>query len=128
LRGRVDEAHLKRIASRLMKSVPGTPPPPSHAPSQQANDVPLATTEEGRHAQALEDLIVQTEIFLQYSLQSKALERLQKIANTFPGEEERNTRLRNLYQLANWWPQGAPPPSAELPPALEAPTVEAQAV
>ena len=40
--------------------------------------------------QALEDLIVQTEIFLQYSLQAKRLERLQKIAAMFPGEEERN--------------------------------------
>ena len=44
--------------------------------------------------QALEDLIVQTEIFLQYSLQAKALERLQKIAAMFPGEEERHPRLR----------------------------------
>src|SRR2546429_4179885 len=35
----------------------------------------------------------QTEIFLQYSLQSKALERLQKIAAMFPGEEVRNARL-----------------------------------
>jgi diguanylate cyclase (GGDEF)-like protein len=69
-----------------------------------------------RHAQALEDLIVQTEIFLQYSLQNKALERLQKIAATFPGEEGRNTRLRNLYQTANWWPPGSSRPKAE-PPA-----------
>ena len=58
--------------------------------------------------QALEDLIVQTEIFLQYSLQAKAMERLQKIAAMFPGEEERYPRLRNLYELANWWPEGAP--------------------
>ena len=54
--------------------------------------------------QALDDLIVQTEIFLQYSLQSKAVERLQKIASMFPGEEARNPRLQNLYQMANWWP------------------------
>ena len=46
--------------------------------------------------QALDDLIVQTEIFLQYSLQAKAMERLQKIAAMFPGEEERNARLQNL--------------------------------
>src|SRR6266478_4743390 len=91
LRGRVDEVHLKRIASRLL--------------------------------QALEDLIVQTEIFLQYSLQNKALERLQRIAAMFPGEEERNARLSNLYQMANWWPQGPPKPKAEpaaAPPAESA--------
>jgi hypothetical protein len=46
--------------------------------------------------QALEDLIVQTEIFLQYSLQAKAVDRLQKIAEMFPGEEETNARLKNL--------------------------------
>ncbi len=73
--------------------------------------------------QALEDLIVQTEIFLQYSLQNKALERLQKIAATFPGEEERNTRLRNLYQTANWWPTGSSRPKAE--PAAPIRQVEA---
>jgi len=41
---------------------------------------------------------------LQYSLQAKALDRLQKIAEMFPGEEENNARLKNLYQTANWWP------------------------
>ena len=127
LRGHVDEAFLKRVASRMATSAALSAAPPRSTPGQSAAPV-QPVTEEGRKLQALEDLIVQTEIFLQYSLQSKALERLQKIANTFPGEEERNTRLRNLYQLANWWPQGAPPPSAELPPASEAPTVEAQAV
>ena len=77
--------------------------------------------------QALEDLIVQTEIFLQYSLQNKALERLQKIAAMYPGEEERNARLSNLYQMANWWPQGAPKPKKEPAAAPATPLVEAQA-
>jgi len=57
--------------------------------------------------QALDDLIVQTEIFLQYSLHAKAVERLQKIASMFPGEEAHNPRLQNLYQMANWWPKTA---------------------
>jgi diguanylate cyclase (GGDEF)-like protein len=75
--------------------------------------------------QALEDLIVQTEIFLQYSLQNKALERLRKIAATFPGEEERNPRLRNLYQTANWWPEGASKDKAEaIPVVAESPVKE----
>jgi len=38
----------------------------------------------------------------------------------FPGEEERNARLSNLYQMANWWPQGAPKPKAT-PAAAQAP-------
>src|SRR6266403_5554333 len=108
LRGRVDEAHLKRIASRLLKSSTPTPGHTSHAPPAQAPEAPSPGSEEGRQLQALEDLIVQTEIFLQYSLQNKALDRLQKIAEMFPREEEKNVRLQNLYQTANWWPQGAP--------------------
>lgn len=76
--------------------------------------------------QALEDLIVQTEIFLQYSLQSKALERLQKIAAMFPGEEDRNARLHNLYQLANWWPKSQGKPAEPKPKVSSVPVVEAQ--
>ena len=132
LRGRVDEAHLKRIASRLLKSSTPTPGHTSHAPPAQAPEAPSPGSEEGRQLQALEDLIVQTEIFLQYSLQNKALERLQRIAAMFPGEEERSARLANLYQMANWWPKGTPqartepspvPPAAPLAPA--APVAEA---
>jgi len=127
LRGRVDEAYLKRIASRLTKSSTGAPP----VQATTAQSVPGAapTTAEGRHMQALEDLIVQTEIFLQYSLQNKALERLQKIAAMFPGEEERNARLSNLYQVANWWPPGAvkPKPKTEQGPATVSATPAASA-
>ncbi len=112
LRGKVDEAQLKRIASRLLKSGTPTPGHASHAHHAQAPPAPSPGGEEGRQLQALEDLIVQTEIFLQYALHNKALERLQKIAAMFPGEEERNARLSNLYQMANWWPQGAPKPKA----------------
>src|SRR5438046_2853319 len=133
LRGRVDDSHLKQIASRLVKS---STPMPGHAtpqaPAGQASTAPSPGSEEGRQLQALEDLIVQTEIFLQYSLQNKALERLQRIAAMFPGEEERSARLANLYQMANWWPKGTPqartepspvPPAAPLAPA--APVAEA---
>src|SRR5258705_5493252 len=123
LRGRVDEVHLKRIASRLLKSGTPTPGHASHTPPPQNANAPSPVSEEGRQLQALEDLIVQTEIFLQYSLQNKALERLQRIAAMFPGEEERNARLSNLYQMANWWPQGTP--KAKKEPAPAAPVVAA---
>jgi diguanylate cyclase (GGDEF)-like protein len=115
LQGRADDALLKRLAGRLTKS--GTSAPPRHVQTQSSTADTVSTSPspagDPRHLQALEDLIVQTEIFLQYSLQNKALERLQKIAATFPGEEERNTRLRNLYQTANWWPAGSARPKAE---------------
>jgi diguanylate cyclase (GGDEF)-like protein len=123
LRGKVDETHLKRIASRLMKSSTPTPGHTSQTPPAQAPAGPSPGSEEGRQLQALEDLIVQTEIFLQYSLQNKALERLQRIAAMFPGEEERSARLSNLYQMANWWPPGSPKlktETAAAPPAVPA--------
>ncbi len=135
LRGHVDEAFLKRVGGRLAKSMSTAPPPPAHTGAGAGVAQAAPSTEEGRHAQALEDLIVQTEIFLQYSLQAKALERLQKIAAMFPGEEARNARLQNLYQMANWWPPGAAKPkqepaaaSAPAAPAAAAPVVEAQPV
>jgi diguanylate cyclase (GGDEF)-like protein len=104
LKGRVDEAYYKRASARLARSGTAT----SSTQQQARHTEPGASgpqAEGGRKLQALEDLIVQTEIFLQYSLQSKALERLQKIASMFPGEEENHPRLRNLYQTANWWPE-----------------------
>ncbi len=109
LRGKADDAFLNRVSGRVSKS--------SHVASPQAHQPQKAMTqatpqggvEEAKQGQALEDLIVQTEIFLQYSLHAKAQERLQKIAASFPGEEEKNARLRNLYETANWWPQGAKP-------------------
>jgi diguanylate cyclase (GGDEF)-like protein len=114
LQGRVDDSILKRLGARLSKSGTAGPPRSVHTQSSTADTVSTSASTGGdaRHMQALEDLIVQTEIFLQYSLQNKALERLQKIAATFPGEEERNTRLRNLYQTANWWPAGSSRPKA----------------
>jgi diguanylate cyclase (GGDEF)-like protein len=131
LRGHVDEAFLKRVGGRLAKSMSTAPPPPSNAGAGGSVSQGPPNTEEARNAQALEDLIVQTEIFLQYSLQAKALERLQKIAIMFPGEEERNARLQNLYQMASWWPPGAAKPNQEaVAPAAPppAPIVEAQPV
>jgi diguanylate cyclase (GGDEF)-like protein len=104
LRGHADEAFLRRVAGRMARTANLQA---SNAPTRKLGAAPEATagTEEAKKGQALDDLIVQTEIFLQYSLQNKAIERLQKIAAMFPGEEEHNPRLQNLYQMANWWPK-----------------------
>jgi diguanylate cyclase (GGDEF)-like protein len=115
LQGRADESLLNRFSARLSKSGTSAPPRSVQTEASTADSLraSASTGGEGKHLHALEDLIVQTEIFLQYSLQNKALERLQKIAATFPGEEERNARLRNLYQTANWWPPGSSRPKAQ---------------
>lgn len=113
LRGRVEDAYVNRLSSRMMKAGQATGGQAPRTGLSQGAAGRLADSEGGRQMQALEDLIVQTEIFLQYSLHSKALERLQKIASLFPGEEARNARLSSLYQTANWWPPGAQKPKDE---------------
>ena len=128
LLGKVDDAFLRRISSRLSKQGSANTSRQVQAQASSADsssNITSSVTKPGQQSQALEDLIVQTEIFLQYSLQSKAQERLQKIASLFPGEEERNTRLRNLYQTANWWPAGARRTRAPEPPVAAPPRVEA---
>src|SRR5208282_5987243 len=89
----------------------GTHAAEAQPPVAEGSSPPVS--EEQSSPGSLDDLMVQAEIFLQYSLQPKAVERLQRIAGLFPGEEKRNQRLRNLYQLANWWPEG----SSETPSA-----------
>ena len=126
LRGKADASFVQRIASRLTRS--GTTISTSETePQAGPRSVPESSapaTEEGRRMQTLEDLIVQTEIFLQYSLQNKAMDRLHKIAELFPGEEEKNSRLRNLYQTANFWPQGVPAKKVEAARPATAPPAE----
>jgi diguanylate cyclase (GGDEF)-like protein len=126
LRGHADEAFLRRVSGRMARTANvqtrNTTPPKARA-SQELEGPPPAT-DEGRKMQALDDLIVQTEIFLQYSLQAKAVERLQKIAAMFPGEEARIPRLQNLYQTANWWPKTAVKPEAPKKSAGGAPVIE----
>ncbi len=108
------------------------PPPPSHTGTGASVAQPQPSTEEARHAQALEDLIVQTEIFLQYSLQTKALERLQKIASMFPGEEERNARLAKSVSdgelVASWRSQTEARTCCAPRRTAPTPVVEAQPV
>jgi diguanylate cyclase (GGDEF)-like protein len=130
LKGKAEDGFLRRVASRLTKSgtnAGSTESGPAVGPATKVPEPANPVTEAGRRMQALEDLIVQTEIFLQYSLQNKAVERLQKIAEIFPGEEEKNERLRKLCQTANWWPKGAPPKKAEAPKGSGVPAQEGAA-
>jgi diguanylate cyclase (GGDEF)-like protein len=121
LEGKADPGFLQNILARAAKAATVSTRTDGFTgagrePSENAVGVP----EEVRAQQALEDLVVQVEIFLQYSLLSKAVERLERIAELFPGEEEKNERLRALYERANWWPKGGgrkPAPRAAAPAA-----------
>ncbi len=108
LRGRASDDFLKRVKTRLSNVAthssdgPGKEQQSAALQSVQPQQ-PLLESIESR--QTLEDLLVQAEIFVQYSLQSKAIERLQRIAEMFPGEEDHNERLRGLFDAAHWWPE-----------------------
>src|SRR5580692_8451187 len=123
LEGKADPGFLQNILARAAKAATVSTRTDGFTgagrePSENAPGVP----EEVRAQQALEDLVVQVEIFLQYSLQSKAVERLERIAELFPGEEEKNERLRALYERANWWPKGGPKPAPVAQPTAAAPS------
>ena len=99
LEGKADPGFLQNILARAAKAATVSTRTEGFTgagrePSENSASVP----EEIRAQQALEDLVVQVEIFLQYSLQSKAVERLERIAELFPGEEEKNERLRALVR------------------------------
>lgn len=121
LRGKVDNARYRSIASRIASSatVPGQASA-SAAGEEQVTDV--STLDPGRRQALLEDMIVQVEIFLQYALRAKAVEKLEQVYKVFPGEEGRNQRLHRLYELAQYFPpglKGPPPPGGA--PAMGAP-------
>lgn len=105
LQGRVEPDYLQTLTGRLSKAASqGSETQPPERTLREEGSPP---SDEPSPHRTLDDLIVQAEIFLQYSLQGKAVERLQHIAEQFPGEEEHNERLRTLYEQADWWPAGS---------------------
>ena len=117
LQGRADEAFLSRLRSRLTNAAThGSQATAQERPRETGREPSTVLLEDVHSGQTLEDLLVQAEIFVQYSLQSKAIERLQRIAELFPGEEQNNERLQGLFEAAHWWPQeGAIQPKVERP-------------
>jgi diguanylate cyclase (GGDEF)-like protein len=105
LRGRIDENRFQVIASRFT-SATKTDQQPS-----RSEEVTLGTA-------ALQDLMLQAEILVQYGMKTKAIERLQRIQELFPHEEDRNEDLQRLYIAAGMTPKyagAAPVPPASVP-------------
>ena len=127
LKGKVDEPRFRSVASRISSGATVTGQASVFSKSEAKVEEAEAAPSGPAQAQAvLEDLIVQAEIFVQYSLKAKAIEKLQKIHQMFPGEGSRNERLYKLFELSGYMPPGvtAPPPGggpAEAGPAAAAP-------
>jgi diguanylate cyclase (GGDEF)-like protein len=86
LRGKIDENRFRVIASRFTSMAKPAEPAKTEGPTLGAA--------------ALQDLMLQAEILVQYGMRSKAIERLQRIQELFPREEERNQDLQQLYLAA----------------------------
>jgi diguanylate cyclase (GGDEF)-like protein len=111
LKGKVDDARFRVIAARFSSA-------------SKAPEVPAAEDNRTLGASTLQDLMLQAEILVQYGMRNKAVERLQRIQELFPREEERNEDLQRLYLSAGVTPRyagAAPLPPAAVPAASPAP-------
>jgi tetratricopeptide (TPR) repeat protein len=95
LRGKIDDQRFDVIASRFT------------AQKKETDQQTVKVQEPTLGAAALQDLMLQAEILVQYGMKSKAIERLQRIQELFPREEERNQELQKLYIAAGIEPKYA---------------------
>jgi tetratricopeptide (TPR) repeat protein len=111
LKGKIDENKFKEISSRFTSTAP------SAAEKAIEHEATLG-------ASTLQDLMLQAEILVQYGMRNKAVERLQRIQELFPREEERNEDLQRLYMAAGMTPSysGSAPlvATAPIPAAVPA--------
>jgi diguanylate cyclase (GGDEF)-like protein len=115
LKGKIDQGKFDAIASRF-------------TPVSKPTITPTHEQEATLGAATLQDLMLQAEILVQYGMRNKALERLQRIQELFPREEERNEDLQRLYLAAGMTPSyagPAPRAAAAVPAAVAAPAVVA---
>jgi diguanylate cyclase (GGDEF)-like protein len=125
LKGRVSEELLSRVKARLSNVATHRNDIPAMERRQGKSAEPVKVVqEEVQTGQTLEDLLVQAEIFVQYSLQSKAIERLQRIVELFPGEAGNNERLQGLFEAAHWWPEAGAAPAQRKPAEVPRPAAE----
>ncbi len=115
LKGKIDDNRYQVIASRFTGAAPAAP---------------ARSEEKSLGAGTLQDLMLQAEILVQYGMRNKALERLQRIQQLFPHEEDRNPELQQLYMSAGMMPQyggvqAAPTPVRPAP--IQAPAASAPA-
>ena len=100
LRGRIDDHAYSRIANRFHR----TENKPESASVAAPEPEIAAPTRGESEPTVLEDFILQAEIYLQYGMRSKALERLERVSKLFPREEQKNEKLRHLYISAGFTP------------------------
>jgi len=111
LEGHIDKIWYENIASRVQ------PLAAVRTPSVATAGPAAAASKEG-----LEDLVIEGEMYFQYQLTAKLATTLQKINQLYPGAEQKNDRLRELYQAAGFTP--VTPVATPLSTAAPAPAAE----
>ena len=106
LQGKADPRRLSAIRQRIdQASTVRAPQAAKPTGSEGAAEAVALEIEGERQRNQLEDMMVQVEIFLRYSLRAKAIEKLDRIAELYPEQGERNERLRSLFAQADYWPK-----------------------
>ncbi|HLH07470.1 MAG TPA: diguanylate cyclase [Terriglobales bacterium] len=100
LRGKIDPSRYDLIGTRIV-SVMKNKPAEEEAP-RTVEELPGSDDKEPT---MIEDLMLQAEIFLQYSMKPKAMDRIQRLNRLFPHEEDKNEKLRQLYAKAGFIPR-----------------------
>ncbi len=94
LRGKIDPNQFNSISNRFQTVASSVETVPVNEGSIQESEPTV-----------LEDFILQAEIYLQYGMRSKAMERLERISKLFPHEEEKNDKLRHIYSVSGFSPK-----------------------
>jgi tetratricopeptide (TPR) repeat protein/GGDEF domain-containing protein len=110
LEGNIDKIWYDNIASRVQ------PPSTSHSSSGGSD------SKQGGGKMGLDDLIIEGEMYHQYQLDSKLKETLATVSRLYPGEEEKNERLRDLYQAAGYVTAGSASAPAAAPKSAAGPS------
>ena len=114
LEGHIENIWYENIAARV------EPPTGGHAMGGGSGAGPAAQKGEG-----LDDLVVEGEMYYQYMLTGKLRATLERINKLYPGAEEKNQRLRDLYNAAGFTPTPADGALAGRGTAAPAPVAQA---
>ena len=126
LRGRIDANRLSMTAARLgIANAPEESKVTSRILPVEEELCTTSSTTSGSEPTVLEDLVLQAEIFLQYGMRNKAIEKIERIHKVFPREEQNNQRVQDLYNNSGFIPSYSGPAQA-LPAPAPARTVNSQ--
>ena len=94
LEGHIDPIWYKNILSRMQPASSGRTSPAMSAAAAAAEKT-----------ETLEDLLVEGEMYHQYQLSTKLEKTLEEIDRLFPDADEKNQRVRDLYEAAGYTPK-----------------------